>query len=148
MQVDFCPCRYRMLFWVTFPSAATISDSWPLLLLDTALLGVYSSTLVPLSDNGVRLSKDLSICCLGVFSALQGSASPWLPVQAGYCLEKVLYWPCMCSLRALLGLGGYQTLAGRLFWCLLGGSRGVTGRAVLCACLRFYLWAPATVGFF
>lgn len=43
MQVDFCPYTYRMFFWVTFPSAATVSDSWPLLLLDTALLGVCAS---------------------------------------------------------------------------------------------------------
>lgn len=53
MQVDFCPCTYRMFFWVTFPSAATVSNSWPLLLLGTALLGVCSM-LVTLSDNGVH----------------------------------------------------------------------------------------------
>lgn len=31
---------------------------------------------------------------------------------------------------------------------LAGGSRGVTSSPVLCAYPRFYLWAPATVGFF
>lgn len=34
---------------VTFPSAATVSDSWPLLLLAAALLGVCASILMPIS---------------------------------------------------------------------------------------------------
>lgn len=73
----------RMFFWVTFPSAATVPNCWPLLLLDSALLGVCASILEPLSDNGEHTPPKTSKCA-GWVCSLPSKALPprgFLPRQ-------------------------------------------------------------------
>lgn len=46
---------------------------------------------VPLGDNEVQTLPKTSKYAAGCVTAVQGSASLWLPAQAGYYLEKVIY---------------------------------------------------------